>query len=90
LRITVGKREFIYAKVIRSVKREKDKWIDFIWRLTQAELTNNWFPYIVELKLKDGKVYAFISFEEELPEIALTKDYGVIGIDLNASLLEAV
>jgi len=87
LRITVRKREFIYAKVIRSVKREKDKWIDFVWKLTEAENTNNWFPYTVELKLKDGKIYAFISFKEVLPQIVLTKDYGVIGIDLNASPL---
>jgi IS605 OrfB family transposase len=87
IRITVGKREFVYAKVIRSVKRDKDKWIDFIWRITQAELTNNWFPYTVGLKLKDGKIYAFISFEEVLPQIVLTKNFGVIGIDTNASPL---
>ncbi len=87
LRISVGNREWLYAKVIRSVKRETDKWIDFVWRLTQAEQTGSWFPYTVEIKLRDGELYAFMSFEEVLPEITITKDFGVIGIDLNASPL---
>jgi hypothetical protein len=44
--------------VVRSAKREKDKWIDFVWDLTQAERTGNWFPYTVRLKLRNGKIYA--------------------------------
>ncbi len=87
LRINTGNREWIYAKVIRSVKRERDKWIDFIWRLTEAELSGAWFPYSVEIKLREGELYAFVSFEEVLPEVTITKDFGVIGIDLNASPL---
>ncbi len=87
LRINTGNREWIYAKVLRSVKRERDKWIDFIWRLTEAELSGAWFPYTVEIKLREGELYAFVSFEEVLPEVTITKDFGVIGIDLNASPL---
>ncbi len=87
LRINTGNREWIYARVLRSVKRERDKWIDFIWRLIEAELTNEWFSYTVEIKLREGELYAFVSFEEVLPEITITKDFGVVGIDLNASPL---
>jgi predicted transposase len=32
LRINTGDRQYIYAKVIRSVKRKKDKWIEFMFR----------------------------------------------------------
>ncbi len=54
-------RQWIKAKIIRNVKREKDKWIDFIWRLTEAELTGDYFPYTVEIKQKNKKIYANIS-----------------------------
>jgi IS605 OrfB family transposase len=84
LRINVGHKQYVYAKVIRSVKREKDKWIDFIVMLEKALQTRKWFPYSVQLKLKNGKVYAFASFEEKLPPITITMDNGVIGIDVNA------
>ncbi len=40
--------------------------------------------YTVELKLRDGNIYAYFTIEEEYPEVEITKDYGVIGIDLNA------
>ncbi len=85
LRINTGNRQWIKAKVIRSVKRERDKWIDFIWELTTAELTNNWFPYSVEIKVKEGKFYANIRYEEHIPEVKYTKENGIIGIDINAS-----
>jgi IS605 OrfB family transposase len=85
LRINTGNREWIKAKVIRSVKRERDKWIDFIWELTTAELTNNWFPYSVEIRVKEGEFYAYISYEEHMPEVKYTKEEGIIGIDINAS-----
>jgi IS605 OrfB family transposase len=80
----LGNGEYVLAKVIRSAKREKDKWISFVWDLTQAERTGNWFAYTVRLKLKNGKIYAQISMEEEFPEITITKENGVIGIDINA------
>jgi IS605 OrfB family transposase len=84
LRINLGNSEYVWAKVVRSAKREKDKWINLVWDLTQAERTGNWFPYTVRLKLKGGKIYAQISKEEKFPEITITKENGVIGIDINA------
>ena len=84
LRINTGDRQYIYAKVIRSVKREKDKWIEFMFILEKAYQTSDWFPYSVRLKVKNGKVYAFISVEEKLPPATIKKDSGVIGIDINA------
>ncbi|MCS3916102.1 IS605 OrfB family transposase [Caldanaerobacter subterraneus subsp. tengcongensis MB4] len=41
-------------------------------------------PYSVELKLKNGSIYAYFAIEEKYPEIKITKDKGVIGIDANA------
>jgi IS605 OrfB family transposase len=84
LRINLGNGEYVWAKVVRSAKREKDRWIDLVWDLTQAERTGNWFAYTVRLKLKNGKIYAQISKEENFPEITITKENGVIGIDINA------
>jgi len=84
LRINLGNGEYVWAKVVRSAKREKDRWIDLVWDLTQAERTGNWFAYTVRLRLKNGKIYAQISREENLPEITITKKNGVIGIDINA------
>ncbi|MFZ8785106.1 IS200/IS605 family accessory protein TnpB-related protein [Thermocrinis sp.] len=84
LRINLGNGEYVWAKVVRSAKREKDRWINLVWDLTQAERTGNWFAYTVRLKLKNGKIYAQISKEEKFPEITITKENGVIGIDINA------
>jgi IS605 OrfB family transposase len=84
LRITIGERKWVYAKVIRRVKRDRDKWKVLIGRLMRAGATGDWFPYTVTLRRKEGKLYAFISFEEELPPVSITKAQGVIGIDLNA------
>jgi len=84
LRINTGNRQYVYAKVIRSAKRKKDKWLDFMVMLEKALQTKDWFPYSVMLKLKNGKVYAFITFEEKLPPIVIKRDNGIIGIDVNA------
>jgi IS605 OrfB family transposase len=84
LRINLGSGEYLWAKVVRSAKREKDKWINLVWDLTQAERTGNWFAYTVRLKLRNGKIYAQISKEEKFPEITITRENGVIGIDINA------
>ena len=43
-----------------------------------------WFPYSVRLKVKNGNVYAFISVEEKIPPIKIKRDNGIIGIDVNA------
>lgn len=84
LRINTGDRQYIYAKVIRDVKREKDKWIEFTFMLENAYRYKQWFPYSVRLRVKNSNVYAFISVEEKLPPITITKDNGIIGIDVNA------
>ncbi|MEZ0322742.1 MAG: IS200/IS605 family accessory protein TnpB-related protein, partial [Hydrogenothermaceae bacterium] len=85
LRINVGDRTWIKAKVIRDVKRKNDKWISFISSLLISEKTNKYFPYSIEIKIRDNEVYAFISYEEQVKDIEITKKHGVIGIDINAS-----
>jgi len=87
LRITTGNREFIYAKVLRKPSNEKDKWNTFLAMLWESFKSKAYFPYTVELKLRDGEIYGNISFEVPTPEVWLTKEYGVIAIDTNASPL---
>ncbi|MBX0310362.1 MAG: IS200/IS605 family accessory protein TnpB-related protein, partial [Sulfurihydrogenibium sp.] len=84
LRINIGNKQYIYAKVIRGVKRKNDKWIEFMFMLENAYKYGAWFPYSVRLKVKNGNLYAFISIEEKLPPITIKKDNGIIGIDINA------
>jgi Hypothetical protein len=84
LRINLGNGEYVWAKVIRNAKRHKDKWIDFTWRLLEAERLGEWFAYNVRLKLRNGKFYAQVSWEEKTVEPVITKAYGVMGIDINA------
>jgi len=85
LRITTGNREFIYAKVLREPSNSKDKWLTFMTMLLESWQTKNYFPYTVELKLRDGEVYGSVSFELPTPEVRYTKEKGVIAIDTNAS-----
>jgi len=85
LRITTGNREFIYAKVLREPSNSKDKWITFIAMLLESWQTQSYFPYTVELKLRNGEVYGSVSFEIPKPEVKYTKENGVIAIDTNAS-----
>jgi IS605 OrfB family transposase len=85
LRITTGNREFIYAKVLREPSNSKDKWITFMAMLLESWQTQSYFPYTVELKLRDGEVYGSVSFEIPTPEVKYTKENGVIAIDTNAS-----
>jgi IS605 OrfB family transposase len=85
LRITTGNREFIYAKVLREPSNSKDKWITFMAMLLESWQTKNYFPYTVELKLRDGEVYGSVSFEIPTPKVRYTKEKGVIAIDTNAS-----
>jgi len=85
LRITTGNREFIYAKVLREPSNSKDKWITFMIMLLESWQTQSYFPYTVELKLRDGEVYGSVSFELPTPEVKYTKENGVIAIDINAS-----
>jgi IS605 OrfB family transposase len=85
LRITTGNRELIYAKVLREPSNSKDKWITFMAMLMESWQTQSYFPYTVELKLRDGEVYGSVSFEIPTPEVEYTKENGVIAIDTNAS-----
>jgi len=83
LRITIGNREFIYAKVLREPSNSKDKWLTFMAMLLESWQTKNYFAYTVELKLRDGEVYGNVSFELPTPEVRYTKEKGVIAIDTN-------
>ena len=85
LRITIGNREFIYAKVLREPSNSKDKWITFMAMLLESWQTQSYFPYTVELKLRDGEIYGSVSFEIPKPKVKYTKEKGVIAIDTNAS-----
>jgi len=81
LRITsYERRKPIYAEIKRKVKSKKDKWTNFICPL----LENQKFPYTIRLKLKNNKIYGYVSFEIQEPKIKITKENGVIGIDINA------
>ncbi len=85
LRITTGNREFIYARVLREPSNSKDKWITFMAMLLESWQTQSYFPYTVELKLRDGEIYGSVSFEIPTPEVRYTKENRVIAIDINAS-----
>jgi IS605 OrfB family transposase len=85
LRITTGNREFIYAKVLREPSNSKDKWLTFMAMLLESWQAQSYFPYTVELKLRDGEVYGSVSFEIPTPEVKYTKENEVIAIDTNAS-----
>ena len=88
LRINTGKGRYVYGKVHRKVQKgrvKKDKWVGFVESLLIGETTGNYTPYSVELKKRKGKIYAFVSFEEKIPEVSITRMNGVIGIDINAS-----
>jgi IS605 OrfB family transposase len=85
LRINTGNREFIYAKVLREPSNSKDKWITFMIILLESWQTQSYFPYTVELKLRNGEVYGSVSFEIPKPKVRYTKENGVIAIDTNAS-----
>jgi IS605 OrfB family transposase len=85
LRITTGNREFIYAKVLREPSNSRDKWLTLMAMLLESWQTQSYFPYTVELKLRNGEVYGSVSFEIPTPEVKYTKENGVIAIDTGAS-----
>ncbi|ERM92026.1 transposase, partial [Caldanaerobacter subterraneus subsp. yonseiensis KB-1] len=78
LRINVGERKYVYARIEAGYKKNKRR-----EELLQ-EIAESNIPYSVELKLKNGSIYAYFAIEEEYPEIKITKDKGVIGVDVNA------
>jgi predicted transposase len=80
LRIALKNRKFILARVKRDLSGKSDKWALFLAKILSEEQ----FPYTVELKLKDGQIYGFVRFSLDVPPQTITKEKGVIGIDVNA------
>jgi len=74
------KRKPVKAKVKRKVKSKRDKWII----LESMILEGKNFPYTVKLKKINGKIYGYVTFEIPVPQVGITKENGVIGIDINA------
>jgi len=48
----------------------------------EAEKSGEWFAYNVRLKVRNGKFYAQVSWEEKTVEPVITKAYEVMGIDI--------
>jgi len=82
LRINVGKREYVYARIQPGWKIKDATYIDRNQLLEAISISGQ--PYSSELKLKSGVVYAHFAIEEVFPQTAITKANGVIGIDTNA------
>ncbi|ADL41423.1 transposase [Caldicellulosiruptor obsidiansis OB47] len=82
LRINVGEKEYVYATIQPGWKVKGGTYTDRN-QLLQAIGTCG-EPYSVELKLKNGKIYAYFTVEEVFPRPAMTRTSGVIGIDTNA------
>ncbi|KXG77869.1 hypothetical protein AN618_08810 [Fervidicola ferrireducens] len=78
LRINVGERKYVYARIQAGCKKGKsrEELLEAISTCQEA--------YSVELKLKNGKIYAYFTIEENFPEVLITKENGIIGIDINA------
>ncbi|ACI22196.1 putative transposase DNA-binding domain family [Thermodesulfovibrio yellowstonii DSM 11347] len=78
LRINIGERKYAYAKIQAGWKKGKsrEELLKAIGTCGEA--------YSVELKLKNGKIYAYFAIKENSPETLVTKENGVIGIDINA------
>ncbi len=51
---------------------------------TLVERVHASLPYNVELSLKEGKVYAHITWTEEPPPLTITKENGVLALDVNS------
>jgi len=78
LRINIGERKYAYARIQAGCKKGKSRegLLEAISTCGEA--------YSVELKLKNSKIYTYFTIEEDIPEIIVTKENGVIGIDINA------
>ncbi len=73
LRINIGTRKYIYARI--TSKGREDEIID---------IALSGMAYSVGLSLENGEYHLRVTAEEKLPPIEITKANGVIGIDLNA------
>ncbi|MCS3917460.1 IS605 OrfB family transposase [Caldanaerobacter subterraneus subsp. tengcongensis MB4] len=74
----MGERKYVYAKIEAGWRKNKDR-EELLQKIAESNI-----PYSVELKLKNGNIYAYFAIEEEYPKIKITTDKGVIGIDVNA------
>lgn len=82
LRINVGPREYVYARVLRGQRTRGGRYLYQIEPLLDAMLSGE--PYSVRLGLKGGKVYAHFTLTETYPRTKFFRDHGAIGLDLNA------
>jgi len=82
LRINVGEREYVYASIQPGWKVKAGTYTDRNMLLQVISISGE--PYSVELKLKNGKIYAYFTVEEVFPPSTITRANGVIGIDTNA------
>ena len=82
LRINVGEKEYVYARIQPGWKIKDGTYIDRNQLLEAISISGQ--PYSAELKLKSGVVYAYFTVEEVFPKPAITRANGVIGIDTNA------
>jgi len=74
LRVNTGERKWILLEIKTSHKK---------WQIFESYLIQN-VPYSVRVQRRNGKYYAYITFEEPLPEVEIGFENGAIGIDLNA------
>jgi IS605 OrfB family transposase len=74
------KRKPVKAKVKRKINGKRDKWITFISMILEGKK----FPYTIELRKENGEIYGYVTFQIPIPEVKITKENGVIGIDINA------
>ncbi len=74
LRVNVGAKKWILLELITSHKK---------WGLFESFLIQG-VPYSVRVQRRNGRYYAYITFEEPLPEVEIGFESGAIGIDLNA------
>ena len=74
LRVNTGNRRWILLELITSHKK---------WGLFESFLIQG-VPYSVRVQKRNGRYYAYITFEEPLPEVEIGFENGAIGIDLNA------
>ncbi|WAM34344.1 IS200/IS605 family accessory protein TnpB-related protein [Caldicellulosiruptor morganii] len=78
LRINIGDRKYVFARLSAGFKKDKNR-KEILQEIAILEV-----PYSVELKLKNGKIYAYFSVEELFPVTEITRENGAIGIDTNA------
>ncbi len=74
LRVNLGNRKWILLELVTSHKK---------WGLFESFLIQG-APYSVRVQRRNGRYYAYITFEEPLPEVEIGFEKGAIGIDLNA------